>query len=107
MNPGSLQHRVNFYKTLTTVDKDGFKNKSFQKFLTTKCSIKQLTYTDKNRSGSKNMDSGSNQIYCTVRYNKNIDETCEVEIYGKKYRIKTITNVNYQNRILEMVLQDG
>lgn len=107
MNPGSLKHRVSFFKTITATDEDGFKTKQFTEFLSTKCAIKQTAYTDNNRSSSKNLDSAKTLIYCTVRYHKDIDATCTVELYDEKYRIKSLANVNYENRILELVLQNG
>lgn len=107
INPGELKIPISFYKKETKVDEEGFKVNTLTKILTTKCNPYRTQITDNNRSGSPNYDSVSSLIYCRLRYNKNIDENAIAEINGMQYRIKNYSNVGFQNKILELVLQHG
>lgn len=105
VNPGLLKHKILFYKNGVIIDDDGFKTSSLTNFLTTKCALLANTYTDNRRGNSKSFDSSSANLTCVVRFNKDISSKCIVEIFDKKYRIKSIEMVDF-NRYLKLVLQN-
>lgn len=107
INPGELKTPISFYNNEISVDEEGFKTNKLTKVVTTKCNPYKTQFTDNNRSGSSSFDSVSTLIYCRLRYNKLINENSIAEINGAKFRIKNYSNVGFQNKILELVLQNG
>ena len=107
INPGELKIPISFYNNEISVDEEGFKTNKLTKVVTTKCNPYRTQFTYNNISASSSFDSVSTLIYCRLRYNKLINENSIAEINGAKFRIKNYSNVGFQNKILELVLQNG
>lgn len=106
INPGILKHRISFYKKMTTIDSEGFKQSNDTLFLNTKCSVDKISDIDNNRSTSKKIDSKKELIYCTLRYHPEISKDCVAYFKNKRFKVVEIDNINFANKILKLVLRD-
>jgi len=107
INPGELKHRISFYTTAETVDNEGFKSASQVLLFTTKCKILENKKKDPTKSATKSIDSKKVTMTIVIRYTDSIDIHCIADFQGKKFRVETIEDIDYENRFLKVDLIDG
>ena len=106
VNPGQLKHPYVVFSRKKGVDTQGFKTNALTEIVKGKCAITSIQTDDNSGSGAKEMDTKSQIITCIMRYHSSIDENCIVELNGKQRRIKSLLDINFQNKYLKLVLQD-
>ena len=106
INPGQLKHRYKVFTKTKGVDSQGFKTETLSEIISGKCAITSIITEDNEKSSSKEMNTKKTLVTCIMRYNSKIDENCIVELNGKQWRVKSLLNINFENRYLKMVMTD-
>lgn len=107
INPGVFKHKMVILRNEIAKDLDGFKTSTITEVLSTKCAITGATFSDKTRSSGDEINSTEKTIKCQMRYSDKVNENCLVKIKDITYKIRSIENVNFDNKILELVLHNG
>lgn len=102
---GLLKHKIKFYKQKLISDEAGGSYVSREGFLSSWASIESIA-----SSGNEKYKYGKSVLLKSflikIRYLSDIKENMQVKYRGDFFNIKKITNIDYKDEILEILLEE-
>ena len=96
---GSLKQRITLEKPVTTVNANGFEERSWQVVATVWAKAENLRGREYYAAAAVQAE---NTVTFTIRYRPGVDTGLRLLFQGKHYRITAVDNVKYENRFIEI-----
>ena len=99
MNPGELRHRITFQRLTTTINENGFEIEEWKDFTTVWAKASNLHGREYFEAAAIQME---NTLKFTIRYLSEIDTSMRIIFKERHYDIKSIDNIKYENKYMEI-----
>lgn len=99
MNPGELRHRITFQKLTTSTNENGFEVEEWLDIKTLWAKVSNLHGREYFEAAAIQME---NTLKFTIRYLKDIDTSMRIIFKERHYDIKSIDNIRYENKYMEI-----
>lgn len=99
MNIGDLKHRITIQQFTTTVNENAFEVEDWINYKTIWASISNLHGREYFQAAAVQAEK---TVKFTIRYNSSINTDMRIVFNSKKYDIKFIDNIKYENKFMEI-----
>ena len=99
MRKSELRHRITFQKLTTTTNENGFEVEEWLDIKTVWSKVSNLHGREYFEAAAIQME---NTVKFTIRYLTGIDTSMRIIFKERHYDIKSIDNIKYENRYMEI-----
>lgn len=96
---GSLKHRVTIQKLVMNVNENGFEIEAWEDYKTVWASVSNLSGKEYYQAAAVQAEESVKFI---IRYIEELDASMRIKFRDKIYNIKSIDNISYENRYMEI-----